>query len=72
MARFDLRANSTSHQVEGASDDSLLSILRYGLGFDGQQIAFGAVGRDHYRTAARPAVCLELAHDAKEHDLSLV
>jgi len=41
MARYDLRVNGTSHQVEGAPEDSLLSILRYELGLTGSKFGCG-------------------------------
>jgi nicotinate dehydrogenase subunit A len=41
MARFDLRVNGASHQVEGAPGDSLLSILRYELGLTGSKFGCG-------------------------------
>jgi len=41
MARYDLRVNGTAHQVEGAADDSLLSILRYEIGLPGSKFGCG-------------------------------
>lgn len=41
MPTFDLRINGTSHQVEGASDDSLLSVLRYELNLTGSKFGCG-------------------------------
>ena len=41
MARFDLRVNGTTHQVEGAPEDSLLSVLRYELGLTGSKFGCG-------------------------------
>jgi nicotinate dehydrogenase subunit A len=41
MARYDLRVNGTSHRVDGESDDSLLSILRYEMGLAGSKFGCG-------------------------------
>jgi aerobic-type carbon monoxide dehydrogenase small subunit (CoxS/CutS family) len=41
MPQFDLRINGTSHQVEGAPDDSLLSVLRYELNLTGSKFGCG-------------------------------
>lgn len=41
MPQFDLRINGTSHQVEGAADDSLLSVLRYELNLTGSKFGCG-------------------------------
>jgi len=41
MPQFELRINGTSHQVEGAPDDSLLSVLRYELNLTGSKFGCG-------------------------------
>jgi nicotinate dehydrogenase subunit A len=41
MPQFDLRVNGTSHQVEGAPEDSLLSVLRYELNLTGSKFGCG-------------------------------
>ena len=41
MPQFDLRVNGKSHQVEGAPDDSLLSVLRYELNLTGSKFGCG-------------------------------
>jgi aerobic-type carbon monoxide dehydrogenase small subunit (CoxS/CutS family) len=41
MARFTLRINGRTHEVEGDSDDSLLSILRDDLGLTGSKYGCG-------------------------------
>ena len=41
MPTFDLRINGTSHQVDGAPDDSLLSVLRYELNLTGSKFGCG-------------------------------
>jgi aerobic-type carbon monoxide dehydrogenase small subunit (CoxS/CutS family) len=41
MPLYDLRVNGKVHQVEGASDDSLLSILRYEFGLTGSKFGCG-------------------------------
>ena|SRR5215204_7253342 len=41
MARYTLRVNGRTHQIEGEAGDSLLSILRYELGFTGSKYGCG-------------------------------
>ena len=41
MPQFGLRINGTAHQVEGAPDDSLLSVLRYELNLTGSKFGCG-------------------------------
>jgi aerobic-type carbon monoxide dehydrogenase small subunit (CoxS/CutS family) len=41
MARFTLRINGRTHEVEGESNDSLLSILRDDLGLTGSKYGCG-------------------------------
>jgi aerobic-type carbon monoxide dehydrogenase small subunit (CoxS/CutS family) len=41
MARYSLRVNGRTHQVEGAPDDSLLSVLRYDLDLTGSKFGCG-------------------------------
>jgi nicotinate dehydrogenase subunit A len=41
MPQFDLRINGKTHQVEGAPDDSLLSVLRYELNLTGSKFGCG-------------------------------
>lgn len=41
MPSFELRINGTAHQVEGAADDSLLSVLRYELNLTGSKFGCG-------------------------------
>jgi nicotinate dehydrogenase subunit A len=41
MPQFDLRINGTAHQVDGAPEDSLLSVLRYELNLTGSKFGCG-------------------------------
>ena len=41
MPQFELRINGKTHQVEGAPDDSLLSVLRYELNLTGSKFGCG-------------------------------
>jgi nicotinate dehydrogenase subunit A len=41
MPQFDLRINGSSHQIEGAPEDSLLSVLRYELNLTGSKFGCG-------------------------------
>ena len=41
MASYSLRVNGKTHQVEGAPDDSLLSVLRYDLDLTGSKFGCG-------------------------------
>ena len=41
MARFVLRVNGRTHEVEGEADDSLLSVLRYELNLTGSKFGCG-------------------------------
>ena len=41
MARYTLRVNGRTHDVEGEPDDSLLSVLRYELGLTGSKFGCG-------------------------------
>lgn len=41
MARYTLRVNGCTHDVEGEPDDSLLSVLRYELGLTGSKFGCG-------------------------------
>jgi aerobic-type carbon monoxide dehydrogenase small subunit (CoxS/CutS family) len=41
MPSFDLKVNGTSHAVEGAPEDSLLSVLRYELNLTGSKFGCG-------------------------------
>jgi len=41
MPQFDLRINGRTHQVEGAPEDSLLSVLRYELNLTGSKFGCG-------------------------------
>lgn len=41
MPQFDLRINGTSHPIEGAPEDSLLSVLRYELNLTGSKFGCG-------------------------------
>ncbi len=41
MPQFDLRINGKTHQVDGAADDSLLSVLRYELNLTGSKFGCG-------------------------------
>src|SRR5690348_3446653 len=41
MPQFDLRINGKTHQVDGAPEDSLLSVLRYELGLPGSKFGCG-------------------------------
>lgn len=41
MAPFNLRVNGKTHQVDGAPEDSLLSVLRYELGLTGSKFGCG-------------------------------
>lgn len=41
MPQYDLRINGKAHQVEGAPEDSLLSILRYEIGLTGSKFGCG-------------------------------
>jgi aerobic-type carbon monoxide dehydrogenase small subunit (CoxS/CutS family) len=41
MPQFELRINGKTHQVEGAADDSLLSVLRYELNLTGSKFGCG-------------------------------
>jgi aerobic-type carbon monoxide dehydrogenase small subunit (CoxS/CutS family) len=41
MPQFDLRINGVTHQIEGAPEDSLLSILRYELNLTGSKFGCG-------------------------------
>ena len=41
MARYTLRVNGRTHQVEGEPGDSLLSVLRYELGLTGSKYGCG-------------------------------
>ena len=41
MARYSLRINGRTHQVDGEPDDSLLSVLRYDLDLTGSKFGCG-------------------------------
>ena len=41
MARYTLRINERTHEVEGEPGDSLLSVLRYDLGLTGSKFGCG-------------------------------
>ncbi len=41
MPRFELRVNGVARPVEGETDDSLLSVLRYDLGLTGSKFGCG-------------------------------
>jgi len=41
MARYTLRVNGRTHEVEGEPGDSLLSVLRYELGLTGSKFGCG-------------------------------
>jgi aerobic-type carbon monoxide dehydrogenase small subunit (CoxS/CutS family) len=41
MARYTLRVNGQTHEVEGEPGDSLLSVLRYELGLTGSKFGCG-------------------------------
>jgi aerobic-type carbon monoxide dehydrogenase small subunit (CoxS/CutS family) len=41
MARYTLRINGRTHDVEGEPDDNLLSVLRYDLGLTGSKYGCG-------------------------------
>ena len=41
MAKFTLRINGRTHEIEGEAGDSLLSVLRYDLGLTGSKFGCG-------------------------------
>jgi aerobic-type carbon monoxide dehydrogenase small subunit (CoxS/CutS family) len=41
MAKFTLRVNGRTHEIEGEAGDSLLSVLRYDLGLTGSKFGCG-------------------------------
>jgi aerobic-type carbon monoxide dehydrogenase small subunit (CoxS/CutS family) len=41
MAKFTLRVNGRTHEIEGEAGDSLLSVLRYDLGLAGSKFGCG-------------------------------
>lgn len=41
MARYSLRVNGRTHEVEGAATDNLLTVLRYELGLTGPKYGCG-------------------------------
>ena len=75
MARYTLRVNGQTHEVEGEPADSLLSVLRYELGLTGSKFGCGEghCGACTVQLDGVPILsCVTLVHTVGEREVTTI